>query len=200
MVLTIASSLYGAAATWRRTWYAANPSRRKHLIRPVVSVGNLRVGGSGKTPVVDYIARLLLANGKRPSILSRGYARRDVSPGVTVVSTMDRVVAGVEQAGDEPLMLARNLPGVPVLVGSDRFLSGQFAEREFGVTVHILDDGFQHLRLERDVDLLLVSEDDLHDRVLPAGWLREPLASAARADAVLVTAGYAAAAERVGRA
>ena len=200
MVLTIASSLYGTAVTWRRKWYAAHPSRQVHLTRPVVSVGNLRVGGSGKTPAVEYIARLLVANGKRPSILSRGYARRDVSPGVTVVSTPDRVVADVAQAGDEPLMLAKNLPGVPVLVGSDRFLSGRFAEREFGVAVHILDDGFQHVRLERDVDLLLVGEDDLHDRVLPAGWLREPLANAARADAVLVTAGYAAAAERVARA
>jgi tetraacyldisaccharide 4'-kinase len=136
----------------------------------------------------------------RPSILSRGYARRDVAPGVTVVSGPTGVVAGVDVAGDEPLMLARNLPGVPVLVGSDRFLSGQYAEREFGVTVHVLDDGFQHLRLERDVDLVMVSEDDLADRVLPAGWLREPLSSAARADALLVTAGYAAAADRVGRA
>jgi tetraacyldisaccharide 4'-kinase len=200
VVLTIASSLYGAAATWRRAWYAANPSRRKRLSRPVVSVGNLRVGGSGKTPAVEYIARLLIARGKRPAILSRGYARRDVSPGVTVVSDATRVVATLDQAGDEPLMLARRLPGVPVLVGSERFLCGQLAEREFGTNVHILDDGFQHVQLERDVDLLLASEGDLNDHVLPAGWLREPLANAARADAVLVTVGYPAAAERVGRA
>lgn len=199
-MLTLASSLYGAAATWRRGWYAANPSRRKRLARPVVSVGNLRVGGSGKTPAVEYIARLLVSRGKRPAILSRGYARRDVTPGVTVVSDPSRVVAGLDQAGDEPLMLAKSLPGVPVLVGSDRFLCGRHAEREFGTTVHILDDGFQHVQLERDVDLLLVSEDDLHERVLPAGWLREPLANASRADAVLVTVGYVAAAERVGRA
>jgi tetraacyldisaccharide 4'-kinase len=96
-------------------------------------------------------------------------------------------------------MLARNLPGVPVVVSADRFLAGEVAERELGVDVHILDDGFQHVRLERDVDLLLVSEDDLRDRVLPAGRLREPLANAAQADAVLVTAGYEAAAERVAR-
>jgi tetraacyldisaccharide 4'-kinase len=200
VVLTLASSLYGAAATWRRGWYAAHPSRRKRLSRPVVSVGNLRVGGSGKTPAVQFIARLLAAKGKRPAILSRGSARREVAPGVTVVSDPSRVLAKLDQAGDEPLMLARSLPGVPVLVGADRFLCGQHAEREFGATVHILDDGFQHVQLERDVDLLLASEDDLADRVLPAGWLREPLANASRADAVLVTAGYAAAAERVGRA
>jgi tetraacyldisaccharide 4'-kinase len=165
-----------------------------------VSIGNLRVGGSGKTPTVEYVARLLLARGLRPSILSRGYGRREVSPGVTVVADPDRVVAGLDMAGDEPLMLAGALPGVPVLVGADRFLSGSFAEREYGVTVHILDDGFQHVQLERDADLLLVSEDDLADHVLPAGRLREPLSNASDADALLVTAGYPAAAERVGRA
>jgi tetraacyldisaccharide 4'-kinase len=199
VILSIASSLYGTAATWRRRWYVDHPSRRRRLSRPVVSVGNLRVGGTGKTPTVEYVARLLLARGKRPSILSRGYARREVTAGVTVVSDPTRVVAGLAAAGDEPLMLAHNLPGVPVLVGADRFLSGEFAEREFGVTVHILDDGFQHVRLERDADLLLVSEDDVADRVLPAGWLREPLANALAADALLVTVGYPAAAERIGR-
>jgi tetraacyldisaccharide 4'-kinase len=199
VVLSLASSLYGAAATWRRQQYPRGSSRRKRLARPVVSIGNLRVGGTGKTPTVEYVARLLLARGMRPSILSRGYGRRDVSPGVTVVSDTSRVIASLEVAGDEPLMLARSLPGVPILVGADRFLSGSFAEREFGVTVHILDDGFQHVQLERDADLLLVSEDDLVDRVLPAGRLREPLASAADADALVVTAGYPAAAERVGR-
>jgi len=198
--LSIASSLYGAAVRWRRRWYAKNPSRQRHLSRPVISVGNLSVGGSGKTPIVEYLARLLTARGERPAILSRGYARREVPPGVTVVSDPSGVVGRLETAGDEPLMLARALPGVPVLVGGDRFLSGEVAEREFDVTVHILDDGFQHLSLGRDVDLLLVSEDDLGDRLLPTGRLREPLASAADADALLVTAGYAAAAERVGRA
>jgi tetraacyldisaccharide 4'-kinase len=84
-------------------------------------------------------------------------------------------------------MLARALPGVPVLVGADRFLSGSIAERELGVTVHVLDDGFQHVKLARTVDLLLVDESDLTDRVLPAGRLREPLSSAVHADAALVT-------------
>jgi tetraacyldisaccharide 4'-kinase len=200
VILTTASSIYGAATAWRRRWYGRDPARQRRLSRPVVSVGNLRVGGTGKTPTVAYIARLLASRGERPSILSRGYLRRVASAGVTVVSDGTRVLADLDTAGDEPLMLALALPGVPVLVGADRHLSGELAEREFRVTVHILDDGFQHLRLARDVDLLLVSEDDLTERVLPAGRLREPLASAARADALLVTAGYAAAAERVGRA
>jgi tetraacyldisaccharide 4'-kinase len=166
----------------------------------VISVGNLRVGGSGKTPVVEYIARLLAAAGERPAILTRGYARRLAADGVTVVSDGSAILAGVDTAGDEPLMLARALPGVPVLVGADRYLSGTLAERRFSVTVHILDDGFQHLQLARDVDLLVASEEDAADRPLPEGRLRENVAAAAAADAALVNAGYDTAAERIGRA
>src|SRR5262249_11374105 len=99
----------------------------------------------------------------------------------------------------EPLMLARSLPGVAVLVNADRHWSGALAERVLGATVHVLDDGFQHLDLERDVDLLLIAEEDLSDRPLPTGRLRECIGAAAAADAALVTAGYDAAAERIGR-
>ena len=106
---------------------------------------------------------------------------------VTVGSEGGRVLAEVAAAGDEPFMLARALPGVPVLVGADRFASGSLAERELDVTVHVLDDGFQHVQLARDVDLLMVDDRDLDDCVLPAGRLREPLANAAQADAALVT-------------
>lgn len=186
MILSAASALYGATVTWRRQWYSRNPARSARLSRPVVSVGNLRAGGSGKTPAVAYLARVLLARGERPAVLTRGYARRVPAPGVTVVSDGSNVLAGLDRAGDEPLMLARALPGVPVLVGANRHASGLMAETRFGATVHILDDGFQHLALARAVDLLLVSEDDLADRVLPAGRLREPLASAAAADALIV--------------
>ena len=200
MILQTLSSVYGVAASWRRRWYAGDPSRRQRLARPVISVGNLRVGGSGKTPIVDYIARLLRDNGHRPVVLTRGYARRDASDGVTVVSDGHTVVADLARAGDEPLMLARALAGVPVLVGANRYLSGLLAERRFGATVHVLDDGFQHLELARDVDLVLVDEIDLTDRPMPAGHLREPLANASVADAALVNAGYTTAAERIGRA
>lgn len=194
------SAAYGAAAAWRRRWYGADPSRQRRLARPVVSVGNLRVGGSGKTPLVEYVARLLLAQGERPAILARGYARRRPSDGVTVVSDGTSVLADLDSAGDEPLMLARALPGVAVLVSADRHLSGRLAERRLGATVHVLDDGFQHLELARDVDLLLASEDDLEDRPLPAGRLRERLDAARVADAALIHAGYDTAARRIGRA
>jgi tetraacyldisaccharide 4'-kinase len=194
------SAAYSAAAAWRRRWYAADPARQRRLERPVISVGNLRVGGSGKTPIVAHIARLLVEQGERPAVLTRGYARRFVSAGVTVVSDGTTILAGLDAAGDEPLLLARELPSVAVLVGADRYLSGRLAETRLGATVHILDDGFQHLELARDTDLLLVSEEDLTDVPLPAGQLRESIAAAVNADAALVLAGYPSAADRIGRA
>jgi tetraacyldisaccharide 4'-kinase len=196
ILTTSASAVYGAIAERRRRWYAGDPSRQRRLARPVVSVGNLRVGGAGKTPLVAALAQMLVQRGERPAILMRGYARRRAPDGVTVVSNGQRVCAGLDVSGDEALMLSRGLTGVAVLVGADRFLSGVLAERRFGATIHLLDDGFQHLALARDLDLLVVDEDDLSDRVLPAGRLREPLASAARADALLTAATRPAAIER----
>ena len=115
------SAAYSAAAAWRRQWYARDPSRRRSLARPVVSVGNLCVGGTGKTPMVAYIARLLLDSGERPAILTRGYARRRALDGVTIVSDGAALHADLDTAGDEPLMLARALPGVAVLVDCQAF-------------------------------------------------------------------------------
>ena len=158
----------------------------RRLPHPVVSVGNLAVGGSGKTPVAALVARILLEHGERPAILSRGFARRERLDGVVVVSDGHAMVETPARAGDEPFMLARALPGVPVLVCEDRYLAGQLGHRRFGTTVSILDDGFQHFRLARDVELLLVSPADLDDSVLPSGRLREPLATAMAADALIV--------------
>ena len=155
---------------------------------PVVSVGSLSAGGAGKTPTVVAIVRLLADRGERPAVLSRGYARRVPEDGVTVVSDGRKILVGVDRAGDEPLMIAQALPGVPVLVNRDRHLAGRLAETHLGATIHVLDDGFQHVELGRDVDLLLVSPDDLGDRVLPAGRLREPPSVASAADALLVDA------------
>lgn len=171
----------------RRAWYAARPDRRRRLNHPVVSVGNLSLGGSGKTPVVAALARLLQERGERPVILTRGYGRREATEGVLIVSDGERVREAVSRSGDEPQMLARMLPGVPVLVSADRYLSGAFGESRLGATVSILDDGFQHVQLERDVDLLLVSPADLVDELIPAGRLRESTDAASIADALLVT-------------
>ena len=184
--MNVLGALYGRVTGLRRAWYARDPVRTRRLERPVVSVGNLVVGGSGKSPLVATLARLLSAAAERPSVLSRGYRRREPSDGVVVVSDTARVIAPAPQAGDEPYMLARALPGVPVLVSPDRFLAGRLAERTFGCTVHLLDDGYQHVQLARDVNLLIVSREDLDATLLPFGTLREPLQAAGYADAVLV--------------
>jgi tetraacyldisaccharide 4'-kinase len=186
--LSTLSALYGRVASARRAWFSRRPHAVRRLPHPVVSVGNLAVGGSGKTPVAALVARILRANGERPAILSRGYARREVVDGVTVVSDGHQVLESPARAGDEPWMLAQALPGVPVLVCEDRYLAGQLAHRRFGATVSVLDDGFQHLQLARDVDLLLVSPRDLDEAVLPSGRLREPLGAALAAHALIVPA------------
>ena len=188
MIQTLASAIYGAVAARRRAWYARHPDRIQRLSRPVISVGNLSVGGSGKTPVVAALARLLVEHGERPAVLSRGYARRKADPGVVVVSDGTRVLTEVDRAGDEPFMLASSLTGVPVVVSGKRFEAGQVAEQSLGATVHLLDDGFQHVALARDVNLLLLTAEDLQDRVLPAGRLRESLSAASGADVVLTDA------------
>ena len=153
----------------------------------MISVGNLSLGGTGKTPVVSWVVRELIAEGERPSILSRGYARPSSREGVVVVSDGDRVLAGFDISGDEPLMLARQLPGCAVLVSPNRYLAGALAERRLGCTVHVLDDGFQHLQLARDLDLVVLRREDLRDRVMPFGRLREPVSALAHADAILVS-------------
>ena len=184
--MSVLSASYGHVARLRRSWYERHPQSRRSLDRPVISVGNLSVGGSGKTPIVAALARMLLDVGQRPAILSRGYARRRAPDGVVVVSDGNRVLEPVENSGDEPQMLARALPGVPVLVCADRHLAGRLAEKRFDATVMLLDDGFQHFALGRNVDLLVLPASDLDDAVLPSGRLREPLDAASSADCVLV--------------
>ena len=185
--MSLLSGMYGRAARFRRAWYGRHPSRTRQLAQPVISVGNLVVGGSGKTPVVSALARLLVAAGERPVILSRGYGRVRVADGVVVVSDGHHILVPTPQSGDEPQMLARALPGVPVLVSPDRYLAGCLGERTLGCTVHLLDDGFQHVQLARDVDLLVMSNVDLDERLLPWGRLREPIEAVAAADALLVS-------------
>ena len=190
VLLGPASRLYGSLARWRRRRASRPDGRGLTLRRPVISVGNLAVGGSGKTPVVAALAEWLRDQGEHPAILSRGYARARCEEGAVVVRTRDEVLAPLDVAGDEPLMLARRLDGVAVVVAADRHLAGCLAESRLGCTVHILDDGFQHFRLARDIDLLVVSAADMkQERVLPAGRLREPLDAAAAADALLLTEG-----------
>jgi len=181
----------------RRRRYEREPGRQRRLTKPVISVGNLSMGGTGKTPVVAALAQWLADRGERPSILSRGYARATNVDGVVVVSDGREIRASVDLSGDEPMMLARQIPRAIVCVSPERYLSGVLAERELGATVHILDDGFQHLELARDLDVLVTTVGEIPGgKVVPRGRLREPIEAAARAQVLVVsdaTAGAAAA-------
>jgi tetraacyldisaccharide 4'-kinase len=179
----VIEALVAAHAARRRR--LAREDGRARLQRPVISIGNISMGGRGKTPAVAHLARLLVARGERPSILSRGYARRVVDDGVVVVSDGTHLLADVDRAGDEPLLLAREAPGAVVCVSEQRALAGVVAEARLGCTVHLLDDGFQHVDLARDLDLVLVAPEDFTDRVVPRGRLREPASALASADAVI---------------
>jgi len=176
------ASLFGLGVRVRNGLYDRGILRGQKLQGPVVSVGNLSVGGSGKTPFVILLGELLKARGVKFDILSRGYGRQ--SKGVRLVDPG----GSSRDFGDEPLLIARRL-GVPVIVGEDRYQAGAFAERKFGPQFHLLDDGFQHRALARDFDIVLVTPDDARDRLLPAGRLREPLRSLSRGDAVVLTSG-----------
>ena len=177
-------------ARGRRQYYASHPHLQRALARPVISIGNLAAGGRAKTPLARLMASRLRDMGERPAVLSRGYARRDPADGVVVVRDPGGMRADLDRAGDEPLMLARSLDGVAVLVSPDRYLAGRLAEQHFDCTVHVLDDGFQHFPLRRDADLVVVAQEDLDaPRTLPAGHLREPLEAAAAADAYVALDG-----------
>lgn len=155
---------------------------------PVISVGNLLMGGTGKTPLVQYLARLLQKNGRKPAIISRGYGGK-ARDKVNVVADGHRLLLDAALAGDEPRLLAESLPGVPVLTGAVRRLPAAKAVA-MGADVLLLDDGFQHLAVQRDVDLVLFNADRLagNSRVFPGGELREPISALKRATAFVLTA------------
>lgn len=197
-----------AAWAWGAGAWLHRHARGERLRTParlpcrVVSVGSLVVGGAGKTPAAAWIAAALRARGHAVAIASRGYRRRAGRDRVLVVSDGRRVHARPGEAGDEPLVLAAHAPGVPVLVARNRARAGQHAVALFGTTVLVLDDGFQHHRLARDVELLVFDGAGLGSgRLLPRGPLRERLAEAQRADALLVVDGPLSErdAERLGR-
>lgn len=179
------SAIYGVVVWARNALYDRGVLPARRLQGPVVSVGNLSAGGSGKTPFVMLLATLLQAKGVKLDVLSRGYGRQ--SRGVLLVDP-----AGLpKEFGDEPLLMARKLQ-VPVIVGEDRYKAGEFAEAKFGAQLHLLDDGFQHRGLSRNFDIVLVTPQDATDRLLPTGRLRESLASLRRADTIVLASGAAA--------
>ncbi|MBO0722334.1 MAG: tetraacyldisaccharide 4'-kinase [Blastocatellia bacterium] len=179
------AKLYEMAVRARLVLYHTGILKTYQLKSPVLSVGNLTVGGTGKTPCVAFLAGFLRQEGHHVAILSRGYRRR--SKGLIEVSNGEKILCGPPAAGDEPYLLARECPGVRVVVDSDRYAAGRWLAERSPVTVFILDDGFQHLRLARDLNLALIDATEPLERLLPAGRLREPVSGLRRADAVIVT-------------
>ena len=186
------SALFGLGVRARNALYDRGVARSQMLAGPVISVGNLSVGGSGKTPFVLLLGELLKARRLKFDVLSRGYGRK--SRGVALVDP----AGSPHDFGDEPLLLARRL-NVPVILGESRYAAGVFAEQKFGPQLHLLDDGFQHRSLARDFDIVLVTPEDARDRLLPTGRLREPLTALRRADAVVLTSGASPEAFRLGQ-
>lgn len=190
-VLRASSFVYGGVARLRVMAYQRRFLKSNALPRPVISVGNITTGGTGKTPTVIALAKLLRQRGLRVAILTRGYQRKSAAAHVVVTadSTADEV-------GDEPLFLWKSLnqrepnaAEIPVIVGSDRHASGLLALDRFQPDIFLLDDGFQHLRLRRDCDLALIDATNPFGggHVLPAGFLREPLTHLSRASAFIIT-------------
>ncbi len=179
---------YGGLLKLREALYKKGVLQTKKLPCPVVSVGNITVGGTGKTPMTVYVAELIKRFGYRVVIISRGYKGKAEKVG-GVVSDGHTIFMGPDQAGDEPFMIASRLKTVPVIVGKNRFKAGVLAIKKFNPDVLLLDDAFQHLKLGRDVDLVLLdSEAPLGNTyLLPRGTLRETASSLARGDAIILT-------------
>ena len=176
------SIIYGGIVRTRNAFYDRGLLKARRLEGAVVSVGNISTGGSGKTPFVLLLGELLKARGIKFDVLSRGYGRQ--SRGVLLVDPL----GSPQQFGDEPILIARKL-GVPVIVGEDRYEAGQFSEARFSAQLHLLDDGFQHRGLARDFDIVLVTQNDANDRLLPSGRLRESLSALRRADVIVLMSG-----------
>ncbi len=185
--LYLLSLPYGAAVRTRTLFYSLGLLNSKRLLCPVISVGNITVGGTGKTPLVMALARGLKERGISVAILSRGYKGKKASG--PLVSNGQITFLSPEESGDESYLMAKALKGIPILVGKDRFVSGGIALQRFGVRGLLLDDGYQHLQLHRDLNILLIdSENGFGDRhLLPRGILREPLTHLRRADLFLIS-------------
>jgi tetraacyldisaccharide 4'-kinase len=186
--LWLASQGYRGLAYGHRASYTWGVRRQRRLPCTVVSIGNLTLGGTGKTPLTMWVARWYQQQGWRVAVLSRGYGARP-APRCRVVSSGCGPLLAWQEAGDEPYLLAGALPGVPVLIGKDRYGTGRYACEQFGAQVVILDDGFQHHALQRDLDIVLIDASNPFGSgaLLPRGILREPLRALQRAQAIVLT-------------
>lgn len=178
---------YRGVLALRHALYAGGVLKSRRLPAPVISVGNMTLGGTGKTPAVELAVRTLMNVGVVPGVVSRGYGRR--TRGTLVVADRHGIKANPQGAGDEPFLLARRLPGIPVVVGENRYEAGRLCLEHFGVEALVLDDAFQHRSLEKDLEIVLVSGSAPwgNGRLFPRGPLREPVSALARAHLVVIT-------------
>jgi tetraacyldisaccharide 4'-kinase len=187
-LLRLCSRPYALVLALRARCYALGiiPSRR--LPRPVISVGNVTLGGTGKTPMTARLAAYLIGRGLRVAVLSRGYGGQAHGE-LLMVSDGHNLLVSPEQCGDEPYLLAQKVPGLMVVIGADRYQAGLLAMKELNPDIFILDDGFQHLRLQRDLNILLLdaARPFADGYTLPAGFLREKPSACGRADLIVYT-------------
>ena len=183
------SWLYRSGRFCHRSLYSLGIRKRRRLPVPVLCVGNLSVGGTGKTPLLIRLVDEIRQRGRRPAILSRGYGATPTAREPRVVSSPDAIVCSAVQAGDEPYLLARACPGTPVVIGASRYEAGRLAMEKFSPDLFLPDDGFQHEALVRDFNLVLWDLRDVPSRtgVLPAGPLREGIGALRRASALILT-------------
>lgn len=188
LFLAFLSGFYFLAVSVRAFLYRSGLLKTMRLPVRVISVGNLTTGGTGKTPMVISLARMIMGGGKRVAVISRGYGRKDQSA-LLVVSDGNDIKAGPEEAGDEPLLIARSVPKAVVICCADRFRAGMHAIEKFGCEVLILDDGYQRLDIHRDLNILLADASAPFGNgwLLPRGTLREPVSAISRADTVVLT-------------
>lgn len=183
-----ASWIYGLGVVGRLALYRSGLFRRIRLSAPVISIGNITAGGTGKTPFVMLLGQEMRDRGLRPVVVVRGYGGKREGK-TLVVSDGETIRMGYPEVGDEALLLARKLPGVPIVMSADRVKGCQVAIQECGAQVILLDDGFQHLRIQRDLDILLVDRENPfgYGYLLPRGLLREPLGALERVDLIVIT-------------
>ena len=190
LILPPLSAMYSAVTRARLTAYRRGWFSVSQLAAPVISVGNLTTGGTGKTPLVEWVCHVVAREtGKRACVLTRGYGRANPQSQV-VVSDGTSLLAGARESGDEPFLLAENLVGTAAVISNpDRLAAGQWAIKNLGSEVFVLDDGFQHLRLARDLDIVTIDATNPWGgrHLLPYGRLREPRAGLSRADCVVIT-------------
>lgn len=184
----VGAGLYGLGVRFRLALYRFHILSTRRLSLKVISIGNLVAGGTGKTPHAALLALYLQKKGIKAAVLSRGYRGTKVKKGA-VISDEKSLLGTVEEGGEEPYLLAQKLPGVPVVVGKDRYRSGMLCSRQWQTEWVVLDDGFQHLSLKREVDILLLPGHRSlgSERLLPLGLLREPIEEMKRADIILIT-------------